>query len=1095
MTQFQAIVFTRVLLMIGVGIPTMMLSTAARADQAARKLIRVHCFECHNDDHAEAKINLSRLTARPDFPRWFATWRKVATMVETEKMPPKGSKQPSRVERRRLVKWIRDGIRRAADRHARDPGPVTLRRLTSAEYAYTIEDLTGLDLKQTLQKSLVVADAVGGEGFANVGDVQFMQDSTLERYLDAAKRIASHAVIGAGPLRFFRDPGKTGFELSAITRIQDIYRAHGFRSSSGEGGEPFGMDRYPRAFFVAWQFEHRQPLGLANRSVSQLAKSEQIDVRFARYIWSVMKQPRPSFPLSEIVAGWRRLPRPTRADRKMEKTVRARCAELHKLLRRWQSRFGQNPDAKEEAPVLNQEAFHVTQTKSFDMLVNWPKGTKVVHLRIMVESANRKSQPRAIVVWKNPKILFRIPPNQDKKTDNPLITALTPETRKRLHFGKHPRGGQVGPNDFVTSGTRPTLLVLTIPPGATSAKLVVEAQLDVKHGEDAIVRCTINQREETDQGKQVSALLAVPNGSAYKQWRKGVLHFAHVLPEVSHREPAPSDRDPIPAPFDNSYNNAERNLYHYQIKYHRDDRFLVQNIINVSTRRTLDQAWVDLLGSFEYHDAFLRSVARKFKLKLGKQRIDGLDPQWLTKVPSEPRGYIERLQRSHRTVQAALKSAEPGRVRDVIRFAQQAWRRPLTRGEEGQLSRFYLQLRKTGLPHRPAIRTLLVRVLMAPDFLYRAERSLSAANTAKKGKKRDADSSAAIKRLSDWELANRLSFFLWSSVPDDQLRAVARRGGLNDPRELVRQTRRMLRDPKARRMATEFFGQWFGFYRFDQFRGIDTNRFPEFTDTLKSDLHNEAVSFFDYIIRNDRPVREILFADYAFLNKRLGKHYRIDRKQLKAGVTRIEGLREEHRGGLLGLGAVLAVTSAPRRTSPVKRGDWILRRILGTPVPPPPADAGSIAADDLVADGLSVKQRLAAHRRKVSCRNCHARIDPLGFALEHYDALGRFRSAYRKNRPIESTGQLGNGHTIAGLAGLRAYLQKKDQLFYRTLSKKLVGYALGRRESISDVRLIERMMADIGKDGRFGKLVERIVTSPQFRYRRSTTSIDKKAKR
>ena len=1085
MTQFQANRTSRLLLTIVFGI----LCTSARAEQPAQKLIRVHCLECHNDEHAEAKINLSRLTARPDFPRWFATWRKVATMVETGKMPPQGSKQPSRAERKRLVKFIRDGIGRAADKYARDPGPVTLRRLTSAEYAYTIEDLTGLDLKRSLQKSLVLADAVGGEGFANVGDVQFMQDSTLERYLDAAKRIASHAVIGAGPIRFFRDPGKTGFELSAITRIQSIYRAHGFRTASGEGGEPFGLDRYTRAFYVAWRYEHRKPLGLANHTMAQLAKSEKIDVRFARYIWKVMKQPRPSFPLSEIVAGWRQLPRPTRADAKMEKAVRTRCAELHKLLRLWQTRFGQNPDAKEEAPVLNKAAFHVTQSKAFGMLVNWPEGTKLVHLRINVESANRKSQPRAIVVWKNPKISFRLPGNQDKKTSKPLSSALTAKTKKRVHFGKHPRGGKVGANDLVTLGTKSTLLVLNIPPGATSATLTVEAELDVKHGEDAIVRCTIRQREETDQGKQVSALLAVPNGPAYKQWRNGVLHFAHVLPEVSHREPAPSDRDPIPAPFNNSYNNAERNLYHYQIKYHRGDQFLVQNIINDSTRRVLDQAWVDLLGSFEFHDAYLRFVAGKFKLKLGKQRIANLDSKWLSKVPKEPRGYIEQLRQSHRRVQAVLKAAESGHVKDVIRFAHRAWRRPLTRMEEGQLARFYQQLRKTGLTHRPAIRTLLVRVLMAPDFLYRAERSLLAS-----AKKEKANSSAAIK-LSDWELASRLSFFLWSSVPDAQLRAVAMRGGLNDPRELVRQTRRMLRDPKAKRMASEFFGQWFGFYRFDQFRGIDTDRFPEFTDALKSDLHSEAVSFFDYIIRNDRPVSDILFADYAFLNKRLGKHYRIDRKQLKIVVTRVDGLRTQHRGGLLGLGAVLAVTSAPRRTSPVKRGDWVLRRILGTPVPPPPADAGSIPADDLVKDGLTVKQRLAAHRRKVSCRNCHARIDPLGFALEHYDALGRFRSMYRDKRPIESTSKLGNGHTVAGLTGLRAYLKKKDQLFYRTLSKKLAGYALGRRESISDVRLIERMIADIGKDGRFGKLVERIVTSQQFRYRRATTSIDKKAKR
>ena len=189
----------------------------------------------------------------------------------------------------------------------------------------------------------------------------------------------------------------------------------------------------------------------------------------------------------------------------------------------------------------------------------------------------------------------------------------------------------------------------------------------------------------------------------------------------------------------------------------------------------------------------------------------------------------------------------------------------------------------------------------------------------------------------------------------------------------------------------------------------------------------------------------------------------------------------------MGLGAVLTVTSAPLRTSPVKRGDWVLRRIMGTPVPPPPADAGSLPGEDVLADGLTVRARLEAHRSDASCLNCHSRIDPLGFALEQYDTLGRWRETYRDGQTIQTSGKLYDDSLISGTDGLRAHLKKQEHLFQRTLCTKLVGYALGRRESISDVQLIEQLMVGISDDDRFSALVERLVHSRQFRYRRSVS--------
>jgi hypothetical protein len=310
---------------------------------------------------------------------------------------------------------------------------------------------------------------------------------------------------------------------------------------------------------------------------------------------------------------------------------------------------------------------------------------------------------------------------------------------------------------------------------------------------------------------------------------------------------------------------------------------------------------------------------------------------------------------------------------------------------------------------------------------------------------------------------------------------------MRQPDELVKQARRMLRDPRARRLATEFFGQWLGFYQFDRWRGVDAARFPEFTESLRAAMYDESISFCEHIIREDRPVTEILFADYGFLNRELADHYGVASDVISGAMSRVDGLDRYDRGGLLGMGAILTATSAPLRTSPVKRGDWVLRRVLGTAVPPPPADAGSIPADDVFPGGSrTVKQRLDAHRRETACTNCHSRIDPLGFALEHFDSIGRWRERYRDGAEIDPSGTLRDGTVVSGHDGLRSYLRSQQTQFRRTFAAKLIGYALGRSESLGDQRLIQDMLADADSgDDRFSMYVEKLVVSHQFRYHRN----------
>jgi Protein of unknown function (DUF1588)/Protein of unknown function (DUF1592)/Protein of unknown function (DUF1585) len=306
---------------------------------------------------------------------------------------------------------------------------------------------------------------------------------------------------------------------------------------------------------------------------------------------------------------------------------------------------------------------------------------------------------------------------------------------------------------------------------------------------------------------------------------------------------------------------------------------------------------------------------------------------------------------------------------------------------------------------------------------------------------------------------------------------------LSNPRLLASQVKRMTADPKARRLATEFFGQWLGFYHFDQYRGVDTGRFPEFTDEVKTAMYDEAISTFEYIVRQERPVKEILFADYMFLNKPLAKFYGVAKDVPSTeAVMKVDGANAFERGGALRLGSVLTTTSAPLRTSPVKRGDWVLRRVLGTPTPPPPADAGTLPGDDKSFNGQTLRQRLTEHKRNATCANCHLKIDPLGFPLERFDAVGRVRDKYPDGQAIDVTGEFADKTTISGSDGLLKYLQGKDKQVMTTLSKKMLGYALGRTVLASDRPLLADMVA-AGPNTTFSDLAIKVVTSRQFRYR------------
>ncbi|MXY17829.1 MAG: DUF1592 domain-containing protein [Acidobacteria bacterium] len=406
-------------------------------------------------------------------------------------------------------------------------------------------------------------------------------------------------------------------------------------------------------------------------------------------------------------------------------------------------------------------------------------------------------------------------------------------------------------------------------------------------------------------------------------------------------------------------------------------------------------------------------------------------------------------------------------IRILTRLATAAYRRPARDRELQTLLDFYAAGREKG-SFDEGIQLALERLLVDPNFLFRIERDPS---RAAPGTPYD---------VSDLELASRLSFFLWSSVPDDELLAAAARGQLRNPGMLEQQVRRMLADSRATTLVDGFAGQWL------QVRNIrtvypDPGEFPHFDDNLREALLEETRLFIDSQIREDRGVPELLSADYTFLNERLARHY---------GVPNVYGSRFRRvplnggdRGGLLGHGSILTVTSYPNRTSPVLRGKWLLENILGTPPAPPPPEVPSLPERGEGGGHATVRERLEAHRNNPACAACHASIDPLGFTLERFDATGA-RRTLDEGAVIDASGTLPGGTTIEGLSGLRALLLDRREQFVRTVTEKLLTYALGRGIEHYDLPVVRGIVREAAaNEYRWSAIIMGIVRSTPFQMR------------
>ena len=495
--------------------------------------------------------------------------------------------------------------------------------------------------------------------------------------------------------------------------------------------------------------------------------------------------------------------------------------------------------------------------------------------------------------------------------------------------------------------------------------------------------------------------------------------------------------------------------------YHREDEHLARLMLDEPERHKLDRLWDEL----EYVSQEALKVEVGY-VQFMEYTTQDSDPN-LFKPLKQP--ITERA----RALRKRLVDTEPKHFASLLEFADRAYRRPLTSAERDGLKSLYAKLRTQDLDHEAAFRLTLARVLVAPEFLFRTERSAEGAEP---------------RPVSQWELASRLSYCFWSSMPDAELRRLATDRKLHEPAVLSAQVQRMLADPRARALATEFACQWLDIRGFDRHNEKSEQVFPQFP-ALRGAMYEESVRFFSDLFQRNGSLLEVIDTDHTFLNEAMARHYGVK------GVSgpewrRVEGIKAQGRGGVLGMAALLSKQSGASRTSPILRGNWLLEMLLGEKLPKPPKNVPQLPESELDTNGLTVRQITEKHRSIESCAKCHDRIDPFGNALESFDAIGRRRQVDLGGRPIDTQVQLKDGTKFADIAGLRDYLlAKRRDEFVKQFCRKLLGYSVGRSVQLSDSALLAEMKQRLEGHGyRVQEAIMAVVQSPQFQSRRGLAS-------
>lgn len=986
-----------------------------RFQSTVQTFLGIYCLDCHNKEKPRGDFDLSPYNSSESVTKDFQRWELVLEKLEAGEMPPKKAKRhPTPAQSREVVVWIQELKTHEAKLHAGDPGPVLARRLSNAEYDYSIRDLTGVDLRPTREFPV---DSANQEGFDNSGESLAMSPALLKKYLAAAREVSQHAVLTLDGINFASHPMMvhTDRDKYGTLRIVDFYR-----------NQPTDLADY---FAAAWRYQNRAALGNPRARLADIAAEAKVSPKYLATVWETLNTSEEAGPISNLQTQWRALPAQQRG--KPAVNVRQGCESMR--------------------------IFVVTLREKI----------KPVVPNLSAPGLNPSAQ--ALVLWKNRQWAA------NRRTYDParlqIDGALKPANEK---------------------GARPDSYN-----AIKLKKKVPEVDPDLFVSSDPALRA------------KCEAAFA---------------RFAAVFPDAFYvQERGRSFVDPEEEKANGNVGRLLSAGLHNQTGYFRDDGPLYDMILDAAGRRELDRLWDEFnmiasvpqrmhqsLVYFERTDSrFLNDAEFDFARAEDKDCTSEVKVKKLAKLYYEKavrdgatgpalaaiKEHFERTWLEISRAEKMERDSEPKNLEALVRFAQKAYRRPLTVTERDDLLAFYRTLRnQDGLTHDDAIRDCLASVLMSPNFCYRID-LVEAAGKAQPGFSVQASRPAKAKSaaphaslpLSDYALASRLSYFLWSSAPDEALLARAATGDLHQPRVIAAEARRMLKDEKTRGLAVEFGGHWLDFRRFEEHNAVDRARFPAFDDQLRQAMFEEPVRFIQDVAQADRSVLEFLDARHTFVNPVLAKHYGLVIPSIASNRwVRVEEAREVGRGGLLPMSVFLTANSPGLRTSPVKRGNWVARRILGERIPPPPATVPELPADESKLGELTLRETLAKHRADPNCASCHQRFDSLGLVFEGFGPVGERRTLDLGDRPSDTRAIFPGGSEGSGVEGLRAYIRThRQEDFLDNLCRKLLAYALGRSLLLSDEITVRDMRAKLNANGqKFGSLVESIVTSPQFLNKR-----------
>lgn len=1058
-------------------------------DATLQRALTAHCFDCHNEDTTEGEFSLQALlegTARPEDAA--TALERIYVRVGAGEMPPEDADTLGDGDRRDLIASVDARIRNLAEQLRDDPGVVAMPRLTPYEYRNVICELSGGIV--TDGGRLLPNEGGAGEGFANVGAAQVMTLPQYEKYIDAAKDALRHLRVYPGSGRGHESrpspprPASTtrGFVASSTTSVWMPFPRSAVDAPAAARKEV--VDEII-AWHVAqqqkWGAEHRdhleQELGFVHAAyleaalnylqrndhaaelhnfasiASRNSQSERINLAPAamKKWWAILNSDDKSSPHAAWAAKWRRLAEEAElspAER------RARCVAIV---------AGDNNivvETEDFAPPY-EISFHEAKEEVLEAAEkkgHWPFRIEIgdaKELFLIVTDAGDGNRGE-YAVWRRGRFVFR---DGSSKPWQDAVTIIGARSGKEYPFGFDGEQSNVLSDDAV-GAKPPGALKFAVPENA----IVFEVDL------------TLDENRTKLASIQALVLKEKPKSSSYIPGRfvfggkKRPVSAGAKLKQEQER--ALRKRNVSEANKTKIGLNAERNVF---------------STWSHTSLESIGGPWPDqdadkYEANFPYHYTVPEVLLNATDADLAQLRALQERLASLVSVDSDRRDPDA----------AAMYRRE---AESFIRpFARRAWRRNLTAEELHALMRLYDNSQQQGLSFDSSVKSSLLLVLSSPHFIYK--QYPAAASKVPNGR-------SGTAALSSHALATRLAFFLWGSLPDDKLLERANHDELQDPAILRREAQRMLADPRARSLATDFAGQLWDFADFRNFTNPDESRFPEFTPELRAAMAGEVEAFLTDLFQHDRPLTNILGADYTFANELLAAHYEIDvgdeatsppvdlnRPVPKGLVAPSPTFRRVHlpsqRGGLATMGLFLTKKSLPLRTSPVQRGVWVMENLLGRHLPNPPADVPPLSDDDTNQDGENIRQQLERHRAQASCASCHDKIDPLGISLENFDAIGRWRELERDGTALATVAETHDGAQLEGSVGLQAYLMTHRDEFVNHFNRKLLGYALGRSVHIGDRALLQRMSQRLEEEQfAFSVLIDEIVCSPQFRTKRS----------